>query len=69
MDYYCNKHVPMVEALLGDDLYEDWMEEATVEKGIGGGAPGSPAPYAGMGIMYFNSIEEFGNLISPIVNL
>ncbi len=35
MDYYCNKHVPMVATLLGDSL-----KGATVEKGIGGGAPG-----------------------------
>jgi uncharacterized protein (TIGR02118 family) len=56
MDYYCNIHVPMVGALLGSAL-----KGATVEKGLGGGAPGSPAPYAGMGNMYFNSVEEFGN--------
>ena len=60
MDYYCNKHIPMVGALLGNAL-----KGATVEKGLGGGAPGSPAPYAGMGNMYFNSVEEFGNAFGP----
>ena len=60
MNYYCNKHVPLVASLLGDAL-----KDATVEKGIGGAAPGSPAPYAGMGNMYFNSIEEFGNSFGP----
>jgi len=60
MDYYCNKHVPMVGALLGNAL-----KGATVEKGIGGGAPGSSAPYAGMGNMYFNSVEEFENAFGP----
>ena len=50
----------MVGALLGNAL-----KGATVEKGIGGGAPGSSAPYAGMGNMYFNSVEEFENAFGP----
>lgn len=60
MNYYCNKHVPMVGALLGHAL-----KGATVEKGIAGGAPGSLAPYAGMGNMYFNSVEDFENAFGP----
>lgn len=60
MDYYCNTHVPMVGVLLGDAL-----QGATVEKGIGGGAPGEDAPYAGMGNMYFNSVEDFQNAFGP----
>ena len=60
MDYYCNTHVPMVGALLGDAL-----KGATVEKGLGGGAPGSPAPYAGMGNLYFDTMEEFGSAFGP----
>ena len=60
MDYYCNTHVPMVASLLGNAL-----KGATVEQGIGGGAPGSSAPYAGMGNMYFESIEEFQNSFGP----
>ncbi|MBC8756855.1 EthD family reductase [Kordia sp. YSTF-M3] len=60
MDYYCNTHLPMVGALLGDAL-----KGATVEKGIGGGAPGSLAPYAGMGNMYFNSVADFENAFGP----
>lgn len=60
IDYYCKKHVPMVGGLLGDAL-----KAATVEKGLGGGAPNSPAAYAAMGNMYFNSMEEFGNSFGP----
>ena len=60
MDYYCNKHVPMVSSVLGEAL-----KGSTVEMGIGGGAPGSSAPYAGMGNMYFNSVEEFENAFGP----
>lgn len=60
MDYYCNKHVPMVASLLGDAV-----KGATVEKGLGGGAPDSPATYAAMGNLYFNSVEEFKNAFGP----
>ena len=60
MDYYCNNHVPMVAGLLGDAV-----KGATVEKGLGGGAPDSPATYAAMGNLYFNSVEEFQNSFGP----
>ncbi len=60
MDYYVSKHIPMVKELLGDSL-----KGATVEKGLGGGAPGSPAPFAGMGNMYFDSAEDFGKAFGP----
>jgi len=60
MDYYCNNHVPMVGGLLGDAV-----KSATVEKGIVGGAPNSPATYAAMGNLYFNSMEEFGSSFGP----
>jgi len=60
MDYYCNTHVPMVGALLGDAV-----KGATVEKGLGGGATDSPATYTAMGNLYFNSMEEFGSSFGP----
>jgi len=60
MDYYLNNHIPLVEELLGDAL-----KAATVEKGLGGGAPGSTAPYAAMGNMYFDSVKEFGKAFGP----
>lgn len=60
MDYYCNKHIPMVAGLLGDAV-----KGATVESGIGSAAPGSIAPYAAMGNMYFESIESFQNSFGP----
>ena len=60
MDYYCNTHLPMAGALLGDAL-----KGATVEKGIAGAAPGTMATFAGMGNMYFNSVEEFQNAFGP----
>ena len=60
MDYYENKHIPMVGGLLGDALLN-----ATVEKGIAGGAPGAPALYSATSSLYFNSIEEFQNSFGP----
>ncbi len=55
MDYYCNKHAALVTGLLGDAL-----KGASIESGMSGGAPGTPAPFVAIANMYFNSIEEFG---------
>ncbi len=41
------------------------IKVATVEKGLGGALPRSTAPYAGMGNMYFNSVEDFGEAFGP----
>ena len=60
MDYYCNKHVPMVAELLGDSV-----KGATVEKGLGGGTPDAPAPYAAMGNLYFDTVQAFQNSFGP----
>jgi uncharacterized protein (TIGR02118 family) len=60
MDYYCSKHIPLVAGLLGDAV-----KGATVEKGVGGGAPDSPAAYLAMGNLYFDSVEAFGNAFGP----
>lgn len=60
MDYYCNTHLPMVSGLLGDAL-----KGASAEKGIGSAAPGSEAPFAAVGTMYFNSVEDFGSSFGP----
>ncbi len=60
MDYYCNKHVPMAGGLLGDAV-----KAVTIEKGMGGGSPGSPASYAAMGNLYFESMDSFKNSFGP----
>jgi uncharacterized protein (TIGR02118 family) len=56
MDYYCNKHIPMVKNLLGEAL-----KELTADKGIAGGTPNSPAPYLAIGHLYFESVAGFQN--------
>ena len=55
MEYYCSKHAMLVIGLLGDAL-----KGASIESGLGGGTPGSPAPFVAIANMYFNSMEEFG---------
>jgi len=62
MDYYCNTHVPMVRELMGDSL-----KNLTIEKGLAGGNPSSPAPYAAMGNMYFDTVEIFQGAFDPNV--
>ncbi len=60
MDYYSTKHVALVGGLLGDAL-----KGATIESGIGGGSPGSQAPFIAMGNLYFDSPEAFANAFGP----
>ena len=60
MEYYCNKHVPMVAGLLGDAVIG-----ASVEQGLGGGDPDQPATYIAMGNLYFANIESFQNSFGP----
>ena len=60
MDYYSGPHVKMVMELLGTAL-----KGATVESGLAGGAPGSPAPFLAMGNMYFDSVQDFEKSFGP----
>jgi uncharacterized protein (TIGR02118 family) len=60
MDYYSSKHAQFVTGLLGDAL-----KRASIESGLGGGVPGSPAPFVAMGNLYFDSLDSFGNSFGP----
>ena len=60
MDYYVNSHIPMIQEKLGDAI-----KGGTVDQGLAGGAPGSPATYVAMGHLLFDSVEEFQNAIGP----
>lgn len=59
-DYYASSHMPMIKEKVGDALlkYE-------VDKGVAGAAPGQPAPYVGVGHLYFNSLPEFMQAFAP----
>ena len=60
MDYYCNSHMPMVKQKLGSAC-----KGVAVEQGLGGPEPGSPAPFAAMGHLLFDSIETFQGAFGP----
>jgi uncharacterized protein (TIGR02118 family) len=60
MDYYVNSHIPMVQEKLGGAL-----KGGTVDQGIAGPEPGSPAIYVAMGHLLFDSVEEFQSAFGP----
>jgi uncharacterized protein (TIGR02118 family) len=60
MDYYCNKHFPLVQARLGAAC-----KSVAVEQGIAGGAPGTPAAFIAMGHLYCDSVEAFQAAFGP----
>jgi uncharacterized protein (TIGR02118 family) len=59
--YYANQHMSLVHKRL-DSL---GLLRTEVDKGVAGGAPGAPAPYAAIGHVYFNSIAEFQAAMKP----
>jgi uncharacterized protein (TIGR02118 family) len=60
-DYYVKKHMALVTQRLGGA----GLIRLEVDKGVGGGAPGAPAPFACIGHLYFNSVAEFQQAMKP----
>lgn len=60
MDYYLDKHMPMVNDLMGEA-----MKHSSVQKGFAGGEPGSDAPYIAIANMYFESVNDFQKAFGP----
>jgi uncharacterized protein (TIGR02118 family) len=60
MDYYCNRHIPMLQRKLGKAC-----KRVTVEEGLSGATPGSKAAFAAMGHLYFKSVEAFQDAFDP----
>jgi uncharacterized protein (TIGR02118 family) len=54
MDYYVSKHFEIVRKYCADAI-----ESITVSTGVGGGAPGAPAPYKVMATLQLKSMEAF----------
>jgi len=54
-DYYKNKHMTLV----AQRLKPFGMIRYEVDKGVAGGAPGSPAPFVGACHFYFNALGDF----------
>jgi uncharacterized protein (TIGR02118 family) len=53
-DYYRDRHMPMVADRLGGALRR-W----TVDRGLGGGAPGSPPAFVASCALYVDTVEAF----------
>jgi uncharacterized protein (TIGR02118 family) len=62
VEYYCNKHIPMVQKMLGAAL-----KSSAVERGLGGVQPGSRPTYIVMAHMCFDSIGAFQAAFGPHV--
>ena len=52
--YYRDTHMPLVKARMGDRC-----KHYTVDKGLGGGVPGTPAVYVAMCHVFCDSVESF----------
>ena len=63
IDYYCDRHMPLVRQLLGP-----LCTGIAVDQGIAGATPGSKAIYLAMGHLYFNSVADFVTAFPPNAN-
>jgi uncharacterized protein (TIGR02118 family) len=52
--YYRDKHMPLLKQRMGDACLR-----YTIDKGLGGAAPGAPATYVGMCHIFCDSVEAF----------
>lgn len=60
MDYYCNNHIAMVKEKVGEAL-----KGVSVERGLCGVEPGSPASYAAVCHLQFDCIEDLETYMAP----
>lgn len=60
LDYYLNTHMPMVQSEVGSAL-----QGMGVDAGLAGATPGAPAPYAAIGHLIFDSVEDFQTSFGP----
>jgi len=58
--YYTGTHIPMVGRKLGAAL-----KAVSVERGLAGGAPGSPAPFVAIANLTFDSVPAFQAAFGP----
>lgn len=58
--YYKDRHMPLVKQLMGDACLF-----YTVDRGLSGGAPGTPPAYVGMCHIHCASAEAFAEAFGP----
>jgi uncharacterized protein (TIGR02118 family) len=63
MAYYCNKHIPMVQTLLGSAL-----KGVSVEEGLAGGEVGAPPAHRALGHLTFDSLDAFMSSFLPFAD-
>jgi uncharacterized protein (TIGR02118 family) len=61
VDYYVKRHMALVQQRLGSLGLRRWE----VDRGVAGGAPGAPAPFACVGHIYFDSVDAFQKAMAP----
>src|SRR5262245_22777939 len=59
-DYYRNKHLPLIKSRMGAAL-----KYYTIDKGLSGGGPGTPATYVGMCHLLCDSVEAYQAAYGP----
>lgn len=62
IEYYCNRHTPLVQRLVGAAL-----KGVAVERGICGAEAGSPPTYVALGHLLFDSVDTFQKSFGPHV--
>ncbi len=60
MDYYSQKHMPMVAELFGAPL-----KSYSIDRGIAGRTPEEPVPYIAIGCFYFDQLSDYDNAFGP----
>lgn len=60
IDYYCNRHIPLVQELVGEAI-----RATRVVKGVAGAEPGSPPAHHAMAFFDFDSPEAFQGAFGP----
>ena len=59
-DYYRSTHLPLIKNRMGAGL-----KYYTIDKGLSGGAPASPAPFVGMCHLLCDSVEAYQASFGP----
>ena len=60
MDYYSNKHMPMVANLLEGSL-KLWK----IDEGLAGRTPNDSIPYLAIGYLYFDKLSDYQDSFAP----
>ena len=60
MDYYSQKHMPMVASLFGDQL-----KHYFIDSGVSGRTPNDPVTYVAVGGFYFEKLSDYKEAFGP----